>query len=151
MATFDATHHHDSSKHQDQLHASAQHELLQWQERTFFNSKVDLKSYLLLPSGLEIPLGILYIFLFPYAIGLLVTFLFIARHDFDSFLVLDPFTIIPIWAIGYEVSAVLFLVGVTFAALRFNYNKKRRIAFLQQILAIKRHNNSASTEVAHFS
>lgn len=91
---------------------------------TFFSQNVRMSKYMFLPDGWEPVVLFFYLGLLPYATGLLFIYLFIAEGDFDSFLQLDLFTIIPVWSIGYETLAALLLLNIVYSAINFQIKRE---------------------------
>jgi hypothetical protein len=91
---------------------------------SFFKQNVNLSNYMFLPEGWEPVVLFFYLGLLPYAAGLLFIYLFIAEGDFESFLMLDLLTIIPVWSIGYETLAALFLLNIIYSAVNFQVRQK---------------------------
>lgn len=100
-------------------------------ENGFFNRSFDLSDLFFLPKDYEgIFLG-LYILIIPYLAGLLFLFLFIAKASYEYFLEFNLASFFIIWAIGYEVCAVLAVVGIFLAWLshinsRWNKDQARK-------------------------
>ncbi|MDX1296581.1 MAG: hypothetical protein R3302_09935 [Sulfurimonadaceae bacterium] len=95
---------------------------------SFLNQNINVGNYVYLPEGYETFALLIYFALIPYGVGLIVIWLFIAGGDVSSFLVLDIFTIIPVWSIGYEALAGLIMLNIIISALRFNIKKKAYMA-----------------------
>ena len=76
---------------------------------SFGAQKVELNHYLISPAGFEGIMYTLYFVLIPYSVGALFLFLFIAHVSFEKFLQLDLASLFIVWAIGYEMLAVLLL------------------------------------------
>lgn len=101
------------------------------QQEDFLNQEVDYRDYVFAPEGYKGPVMVLYILILPYLVGLGFLFLFIARASYEYFLEFNLTSYFIIWAIGYEVSAVLLLVIIFFAWLnssnnRYNREKQRK-------------------------
>ena len=92
----------------------------------FLGQTVLLSDYIFLPAGFEFPLLMTYFLIFPYAMGLIVLFLFVAKTDISIFLVFDIFTIIPVWAIGYEALAGIILLLIAKSGLSYYFKTKRK-------------------------
>ena len=87
--------------------------------KSFGSQNVDVNDYILSPAGWEgLMLSIYFLFIL-YAFGALFLFLFIARATFEKFLLLDLASLFIVWAIGYEVLAVLLLTLIFFSYLKF--------------------------------
>lgn len=91
---------------------------------SFLNQNVDLSNYMYLPEGYETVTLLFYFITLPYGIGLLVIYFFIAQGDLSHFLVLDLFTIVPVWSIGYETIAGLLLINIIYSAIDFHAKRK---------------------------
>ena len=70
---------------------------------------MSVKDFSFVPEGYEGIVMAIYIAIIPYLAGLAFLFLFVARADFEHFLVFNIASYMIIWAIGYEVCAVLIL------------------------------------------
>lgn len=89
------------------------------QNKGFFSQELSLQSLLFAPEGYEgLVLG-LYFFTIPYLSGLLFLFLFIAEAKYEHFLAFNVTSFMVIWAIGYEVCAVLIMTIIVLAWLRY--------------------------------
>jgi len=89
---------------------------------SFGEQEVDLNRYLISPAGLEGLMYTIYFLLIPYAAGALFLFFFIAHVSFEKFLQLDLASLFIVWAIGYELIAVVLLVIIFLSYL--SYMKK---------------------------
>jgi hypothetical protein len=87
-------------------------------EDDFFNKSLDYRNFVFSPEGYEGIMVAIYIALIPYLAGLLFLYLFVARASYEYFLVFNLASYAVIWAIGYEVCAVLLLVGIFLAWLK---------------------------------
>jgi hypothetical protein len=101
------------------------------QEEDFLNQEVDYRNFVFAPEGYEGLMLFLYLLTIPYLVGLSFLFLFIARASYESFLTFNLSSFFIIWAIGYEVSAVLLLIIIFLAWVnhynnRYNQEKKRK-------------------------
>ncbi len=90
--------------------------------KTFGSQRVDIDDYVLSPAGLEGIMLTIYFLLIPYTMGALFLFVFIANVAFEKFLLLDLASLFIVWAIGYEVLAVLLLIVIFYSKLRFLRN-----------------------------
>ena len=86
---------------------------------SFGSQNVDINDYILSPAGLEGLVLSLYFILIPYMIGALFLFVFIAQVRFEKFLQLDLASLFVIWAIGYEVLALIILIIIFISYLNF--------------------------------
>jgi hypothetical protein len=111
-------------------------------EESFFSQSVRISDYIFLPEGMEGFMLLIYFVLIPYGVGLIVIWLFIAGGNMDSFLVLDIFTIIPVWSIGYEVSAGLIMLNIILSGISFHFKRsaylKKKEAELERQRRLKR-------------
>jgi hypothetical protein len=136
----------DTTKAQGSIRTSTEtdalkNELTQLRESTFLSQNFTVNDYLFVVEGLEAPMVLLYVLLLPYGMGLVILYLFHAQQDLSNFLRFDIFTIVPIWAIGYEAIAAVMLTAIMFAALTFSKRKHQRIAKLEQTLQLRRGRN----------
>jgi hypothetical protein len=79
---------------------------------SYFNQEVDLQKtpILFFPPGKEMLFLGIYFVTLPYLVGLIFAFFYIAKSDPETFLNLGiQSSFIMLWAIGYEVLAVLIL------------------------------------------
>ncbi|MDD4885194.1 hypothetical protein [Sulfuricurvum sp.] len=81
-------------------------------EDDFFQKSLDYRDFVFAPEGYEGVVLALYILIVPYLAGLLFLFLFVAEASYEYFLQFNLASFFIIWAIGYEVCAVLLLVGI---------------------------------------
>ncbi len=101
------------------------------QEEDFLNQSVDYRKFVFAPEGYEGPVFFLYLLTLPYLIGLGFLFLFVARASYEYFLEFNLTSYFVIWAIGYEVTAVLLLV-IIFLAWMNHYNNRYNREKLRQ-------------------
>lgn len=95
------------------------------QEEGFLGQEIDYRKFIFAPEGYEGLMISLYLLTLPYLVGLSFLFLFIARSSYEYFLEFNLTAYFAIWAIGYEVSAVL-LMGIIILAW-INYHRNRHI------------------------
>lgn len=100
------------------------------QEEDFLNQEVNYRNFVFAPEGYEGIMLFIYLLSLPYLVGLSFLFMFVARARYEYFLEFKLSSYFVIWAIGYEVSAVLMLIIIFFAWLnhyrnRYNREKKR--------------------------
>lgn len=95
-------------------------------EEDFLNQNVDYRNFVFAPEGYEGPVFALYFLTLPYFIGLGFLFLFVARASYEYFLAFNLTSYFVIWAIGYEVSAVLLLVIIFLAWMNHINNRHNR-------------------------
>lgn len=93
------------------------------QEEDFLNREVDYRNFVFAPEGYEAPVMAIYVAVIPYLVGLAFLFLFIARTRYESFLEFKLSSFFIIWAIGYEVTAVLLIILIFLAWL--NHFRRR--------------------------
>ncbi|MDD2828342.1 MAG: hypothetical protein PHW18_02075 [Sulfuricurvum sp.] len=101
------------------------------QEEDFLNQEVDYRNFVFAPEGYEGLMFFIYFLTLPYLVGLGFLFMFVARANYESFLTFNLSSYFIIWAIGYEVSAVLLLIIIFLAWInhyhnRYNREKKRQ-------------------------
>lgn len=101
------------------------------QEEDFLNQSVDYRKFVFAPEGYEGIVFFLYLLTLPYLIGLGFLFLFVARASYEYFLEFNLTSYFVIWAIGYEVTAVLLLV-IIFLAWMNHYNNRYNREKLRQ-------------------
>jgi hypothetical protein len=80
--------------------------------RSFGSQKVDFKEYLFIPQNWEFLAYIIYVVVIPYLVGLLFLFITIAGASFENFKLLDTSAFLIVWAIGYEIVAIVSLVWI---------------------------------------
>ena len=95
-------------------------------EEDFLNQTIDYRDIILVPEGYEGIVVALYILIIPYLSGLLFLYVFIARASYEYFLNFTLTSVAVIWAIGYEVCAVLILVGIFLAWLKHINSRWKR-------------------------
>lgn len=98
-------------------------------EEEFLGKEVDYRHFVFAPEGYEGIVFSLYMVILPYLVGLGFLFLFIARSRYEAFLEFNLGSYFIIWAIGYEVSAVLVLAIILLAWInhyRNRYEKEKR-------------------------
>lgn len=93
------------------------------QEADFLAQEVDYRDFVFAPEGYEGPVLFLYILTIPYLVGLSFLYLFVARASYEYFLEFNLTSYFVIWAIGYEVTAVLILIGIFFAWINHTNNR----------------------------
>ncbi|MCI4406544.1 MAG: hypothetical protein JHC35_04550 [Sulfuricurvum sp.] len=95
-------------------------------EEDFLNQTIDYRDIILVPERYEGIVIALYLLIIPYLSGLLFLYLFIARMSYEYFLNFTLSSVAVIWAIGYEVCAVLILVGIFLAWLKHINSRWKR-------------------------
>ncbi|MFT7879485.1 MAG: hypothetical protein ABXS91_03735 [Sulfurimonas sp.] len=80
---------------------------------------------LFFPHGLEKIFLVIYVVSLPYITGLLFLFIYVAKSDYEAFLLLvQESSFIVTWAIGYEILAVLILLYIIKMAITFSTQNK---------------------------
>lgn len=79
-------------------------------KEAFLNREFDYRDYIFAPEGYEGVMLFLYILIIPYLVALTFLFLFIAKAHYQLFLSFDLTSFFIIWAIGYEICAVLAII-----------------------------------------
>ncbi len=95
-------------------------------EEDFLNQEVDYRNFVFAPEGYEGPVFFVYLLSLPYLIGLGFLFLFVARASYEYFLEFNLSSYFVIWAIGYEVSAVLLIIIIFLAWINHYRNRYSR-------------------------
>lgn len=93
------------------------------QEDDFFNKSFDYRDYVFSPEGYEGVVLSIYLITLPYLMGLMFLFIFVAEASYEYFLQFDLASFFIIWAIGYEVCAVLILAIIFLAWLKSISNR----------------------------
>lgn len=107
-------------------------------ENDFFNQQMSLKDFSFVPEGYESIVMAIYLAVIPYLMGLAFLLIFIARADFEHFLVFNMTSYLVIWAIGYEVCAVLILFAI-FLMWLSHVNKRMKLENERKLNAKKRY------------
>jgi hypothetical protein len=95
-------------------------------EDDFFKKSFDYRDFVFSPEGYEgIVLGI-YLMILPYLAGLAFLYFFIARANYEQFVHFNLASFAILWAIGYEVCAVLILVLIFLSWLKHISNRLSR-------------------------
>ena len=79
-------------------------------KEAFIHREFDYRDYIFAPEGYEGVVLSLYIAVIPYLIALAFLFVFIAKSSYQYFLEFNLSSYFIIWAIGYEVCAVLAII-----------------------------------------
>ncbi len=82
---------------------------------SFAQKEVDIKAYIIAPEGYEFFMFTIYFITIPYLAGLTFLYLFVAKASFSHFLNFKISSFFVIWAIGYEILAVLILAVIAYA------------------------------------
>jgi len=80
---------------------------------SFASRKVDFSSFLLVPKNYEALSYSLYILLIPYSVGNLFLFFAVGGGELSNYSLLDKSAFLIVWAIGYEIVAILSLIWIT--------------------------------------
>jgi len=81
---------------------------------SFAKQEVNVKAYILAPEGYEALMFAIYFLTIPYLVGLSFLYLFVARASFEHFLNFNLSSFFVIWAIGYELVAVVLLTIIAY-------------------------------------
>lgn len=93
---------------------------------TFSSQKVDVSDYVFAPEGYEGIFYTIYFLMIPYLVGALFLLLFVAKGDYNNFMLLDMSAFLIVWMIGYEIVATLLLIAIFISFLRYEKNPKKR-------------------------
>jgi cellulose synthase/poly-beta-1,6-N-acetylglucosamine synthase-like glycosyltransferase len=80
------------------------------EQEAFLNREFDYRDYIFAPEGYEGIMLFLYIMIIPYLVALVFLFLFIAKAHYQLFLEFNLASFLIIWAIGYEICAILAII-----------------------------------------
>ncbi|WP_457746106.1 hypothetical protein [Sulfurimonas sp.] len=87
---------------------------------SFGSQKVEFSDFLYAPEGWESVVYTIYFVGVPYVVGAVFLFFFVAGGDWENFKLLD-FNAFPIvWAIGYEIVAVIALIWIMILYLQYD-------------------------------
>ena len=78
----------------------------------FGSQKVDFKDHLFIPENWEFAAYTFYIVAVPYMVGAIFLFLTIAHASFENFKLLNTSAFPIVWAIGYEIVALVALIWI---------------------------------------
>ena len=84
----------------------------------FASREVDFSSFLLVPKDYEVLSYFLYLLLIPYSVGNLFLFFYIGGGEMSNYSLLDKSAFLIVWAIGYEIVAILSLIWITILYLK---------------------------------
>jgi len=87
--------------------------------QSFGSQTVDLKEIVFVPDGYETISYMLYILIVPYLVGAVCLFFVIAGGNIDNFMLLDTSAFMIVWAIGYEIVAVVSLCWILLLYLQY--------------------------------
>ena len=94
---------------------------------SFWDQDVNLNSSAFFPDGFENIMLAIYFIIIPYIVGLIFIFFYIGKGDYEVFLSLDTDNSFMItWAIGYEVTASLFLLWIIKQAIFSIFHEHKR-------------------------
>lgn len=93
---------------------------------SFSSQKVYASDYVFAVEGYEGIFYTLYFFTIPYIAGAIFLFLFIAKADYENFMLLDTSAFFIVWMIGYEIIATLLLIAIFISFLRYDKKPKKR-------------------------
>jgi hypothetical protein len=98
------------------------------QNESFAKQEIQLQNTpLFFPEGFEKIFLFIYATVLPYITGLIFTFVYLAKSDYDLFLSLNKETpVFLTWAIGYEILAALILIYVVKMAISFSINASKK-------------------------
>lgn len=114
---------------------------------SFLSQSIKISDYIFLPEGAEAFMLLFYFIAIPYGAGLIVIWLFIAGGDMASFLILDIFTIIPVWSIGYEAVAGVIMLSIMLSAINFHIKKKAYLAQQEAFIQKQKKRNPSKYDV----
>ncbi len=80
------------------------------EKEAFLHREFDYRDYIFAPEGYEGVMLFFYIMIIPYLVALAFLFLFIAKSSYQLFLEFNLASFLVIWAIGYEICAVLAII-----------------------------------------
>ncbi|MDQ1297986.1 MAG: hypothetical protein QG558_525 [Campylobacterota bacterium] len=80
------------------------------EKQDFLQREFDYRDYIFAPEGYEGAMLFLYIMTIPYLVALSFLFVFIAKSSYQLFLEFNLASFLVIWAIGYEICAVLAII-----------------------------------------
>lgn len=80
------------------------------EKEAFLHREFDYRDYIFAPEGYEGVVLFFYIMVIPYLVSLSFLFLFIAKSSYQLFLEFNLASFLVIWAIGYEICAVLAII-----------------------------------------
>ena len=84
-------------------------------EASFAQKEIDVKAFIIAPEGYEAFMFSIYFVTIPYLVGLAFLYLFVAHASFSHFLNFKISSFFVIWAIGYEIIAVISLALIAYA------------------------------------
>jgi hypothetical protein len=91
-----------------------------YRARGFSSQKVDFKDHLYIPENWEFMAYTFYIVVLPYIVGAIFLFFTIAGASFTNFKLLNTSSFLIVWAIGYEIVALVSLIWIMFLYLQYD-------------------------------
>jgi len=88
-------------------------------KQSFGSQNIDLKEIVFAPEGYEAIAYALYLLIVPYIVGAICLFFVVAGGNFDNFMLLDTSAFLIVWAIGYEIVAVIALSWIVLLYLQY--------------------------------
>ena len=88
-------------------------------KQSFGSQNIDLKEIVFAPEGYESIAYMLYLLIVPYIVGAICLFFVVAGGNFDNFMLLDTSAFLIVWAIGYEIVAVVALSWIVLLYLQY--------------------------------
>ena len=99
-----------NTPHESVENYQAKSKKIRREKEAFLNREFDYRDYIFAPEGYEGIMLFLYIMIIPYLVALVFLFLFIAKSSYQLFLSFDLTSFLIIWAIGYEICAILAII-----------------------------------------
>lgn len=96
--------HHDVQEYQEK------NKKIRRDKESFLQREFDYRDYIFAPEGYEGVMLFFYILTIPYLVALSFLFLFIAKSSYQLFLEFNLASFLVIWAIGYELCAILAII-----------------------------------------
>jgi len=87
--------------------------------RKFGARQVEFDRFLPSPAGYESIFYTLYFIAIPYIVGITFLFFYVAHGAYNNFALLELNAFLIIWAIGYEVTAILLLTSIFLLYVKF--------------------------------
>ena len=96
--------------HDDAREYQEKNKKVRREKEAFLHREFDYRDYIFAPEGYEGVMLFFYIMIIPYLVALSFLFLFIAKSSYQLFLEFNLASFLVIWAIGYEICAVLAII-----------------------------------------
>lgn len=96
--------------HNDTRDYQEKNKKIRREKESFLQREFDYRDYIFAPEGYEGVMLFFYIMTIPYLVALSFLFLFIAKSSYQLFLSFDLTSFLIIWAIGYEICAILAII-----------------------------------------